>query len=146
MNLACATEVFQNLQGSGHCEIIYTGVHAHRTRARAHTHTHTHTHTQTQARTSPPPIPWRATDSQSTAGFSELTLVKLAGAFIVQGAEGFLHLVSRLCGNAIFSFPHPPCWSYYTYLQKLPSSTFFSLPLFPHKWPLDLAQPMETFI
>ena len=68
MNLACATEVFQDLQGSGHCEIIYTGVHAH----------HTHTHTQTHACTSPPPIPWRATDSQSTAGFSKLTLVKIS--------------------------------------------------------------------
>ena len=74
MTLACATEVFQDLQGSGHCEIIYTGVRAHRT----HTHTHTHIHTQTHARTSPPPIPWGTTDSQSTAGFSELTLVKIS--------------------------------------------------------------------
>ena len=66
MNLACATEVFQDLQGSGHCEIIYTGVRAHT----PHTYTHTHT--------SLPPIPWRTSDSQSTAGFSELTLVKIS--------------------------------------------------------------------
>lgn len=136
MNLACATEVFQNLQGSGHCEIIHTGVHA-RTRWSAHTRARTH------AGTSPPLIPWRACDSQSTAGFSELTLVKISRSLYCPSrgrippspftAAWKCHLSIFLssAGSAIptsISCPHQP---------------FFS-PFFPHKWPLDQAQPRET--
>lgn len=88
MNLACATEVFQNLQGSGHCEIIHTGVRA-RVLSCAHTRPHLLfpgglvTHSQLQV-------------------FQSRLWLKLSGAFIVQGEEGFLPLLSRLRGNTIF--------------------------------------------
>lgn len=136
MNLACASEVFQDLQGSGHCEIIYTGVRAH-THARAHAHT------------SPPPVPRGPVTHSQLQVFQSRLGLKLAGTFIVQGEEGFLHLLSRLQGNAIFSFFFsPPLLDCSTHLQKLPSSAFFfffsPLSLFPHKWPLDQAQPLGT--
>lgn len=102
MNLACATEVFRDLQGSGHGEIIHTGVHA-----RTHAHTQTHTHIAPNSTTTSS-IPWRAGDSQPTAGFQSRLWLKLAGAFIVAGEEGSLCLRAWLHGNAVWYFPHPP--------------------------------------